>query len=141
MLVVPDASELRLLTYQQERWNDNGVAIGLFVSNHTPVAGDLLADYEAIEATFPGYARGNVNDWVSPVSDGAGRARTQSLNVLEFARVANGAAETAYGYFAVSIEVNELLWAELFAVPFPIDDETADPILIRPRFTLRSEPP
>ena len=141
MLLVPDEGEGQMMEQLRSLWNSTSLIVGLFVSAHTPVNTDVLADYEAIEATFPGYARSDPVPWGAPDTDGAGRARTTSDDVLIFMRVANGAPEKAFGYFVIDVASNLLMWAEEFAVPFVIDDETADPILVRPRITLRHEPP
>lgn len=141
MLLVPDEGENRLLEQLKDFWNATSQQVGLFQSSHTPANGDVLADYEAIECDFPGYARQDSLAWGVPDTDGAGRARVTHNDVLVFTRIANGAAQSAFGYFVVDVPSNVVLWAEEFAAPFPIDDETADPILVRPRLTLRSEPP
>lgn len=97
-----------------------GFKVGLFKSPHTPVVGDTLATYLAIESTFPGYAQMVAAGWSSEGVDGLGGAFTQMAAAVVFT-VTGANAEFAYGYFIYNNNNSRLLGAEEFPGPGPYD--------------------
>jgi hypothetical protein len=87
----------------------------LFRSTKTPAAGDVLADYAAIECTFPGYAAIAQNSWATPTLV-AGRAYSE-CPLRTFTRTSGGSGDTVYGFFladAATGSSGKLYGAQLF---------------------------
>jgi hypothetical protein len=111
--------------------------MGLFMGNVVPADGDALATYTAVEATFPGYARVDLANWLAAADDGAGRARTLA-DLITFTRGAGGAPQNIYGYFVFDATPT-LLWAERHPSAPVIMAILGDMFRVNPAFTLRSE--
>lgn len=86
----------------------------LFKSTRTPSHTDVLADYTAIECTFPGYAAIQLTSWLAAAIV-AGKAYTEASNQT-FTRTSGGSGDTVYGYFLADTNGSsgKLLGAMLF---------------------------
>lgn len=89
----------------------------LFTSSHEPVAGDDLATYEGIEASWTGYARQSPAPWDAALLSDDGRSFAYS-SLLSFPCTAVDPGTFVWGYAVVLDPV--LLWAEqLVVMPVP----------------------
>lgn len=72
--------------------------IGLYVSSHTPAAGDTISTYNAIECTVPGYARITLSSgaWSVGVS---GSIATYTYPTLTWNFTTNTSVQSIYGLF------------------------------------------
>jgi hypothetical protein len=108
-LLTPDVGLVELVNELRAEWG-NSLQIGLYVAAHTPIRTDDLVTYQAIEASYPGYARQFVQAWGPAIIDGAGRAGTRA-DFVTWDNPAGGAPEWVYGYFVLT-QTGKLLWAE-----------------------------
>jgi hypothetical protein len=83
----------------------------LFVSNHTPVPGDLAATYAAIECAAGGYAAITTNSWAAVAQNAANQAETDEI-VRTWTFTGSGLPVTIYGVFFLDVGGN-LMFAEL----------------------------
>jgi hypothetical protein len=111
----------------------NTLQLCLFTNNYTPAAGDTLANYT--EATFPGYARQAVSNWIP--STVAASVATSNADQKQFQRNATGTGQAVYGYFVLD-GAGALLFAERDpAAPITLTNQ-GDTYLITPKFTYQS---
>lgn len=100
----------------------------LFTSAHDPAPDDDLSVYEAIEASWTGYARQVAGPWDAPLIDGDGRAFSYSA-ALDYTVTAVPPGTLVYGYALALSSV--LLWAErLVIMPVP---SAGNPLTLRAR--------
>lgn len=132
-LVIVNNGRTTLLS-QLRTWFNSNTFLKLFINNHTPVRGDVAADYT--EATFGGYAQYTLSSWGAP-------ALTADFHALitEIVRtfVCTGAPFTnvVFGYYVVD-GGGALLWAELAPASFAVDAINKAYTVI-PQFTFTSE--
>jgi hypothetical protein len=93
----------------------NGSTLRLFTSNHTPVQGDTLATYTAIEAAFGGYAAITLNSWGAAFTNAAHTAESDEV-VRVFTATGAGLPVTIYGCF-IKLNDGTLGYADLFQTP------------------------
>lgn len=89
----------------------NGAELCAFVSNHTPVHGDVAATYTAIEATFGGYSRITLNSWSAAYVNASLEAQIDEA-VRTWTATGSGLPQTIYGIFILSAG-GTLLYVEL----------------------------
>jgi len=87
----------------------SGAEVLLYTTFHEPVAGDTLATFEAIEASWTGYARQSPEPWDAASVGGDGRAFSYSA-LLTFPVTSVGAGTIVYGYCLI-LSPNDI-WAE-----------------------------
>lgn len=134
MLLVPDVGLTALLDVLTGEFT-NTLEVGLFNAAHAPAAGDVLSDYTAIEATFPGYSRQVLDNWTAALLIASGFAQTEA-DIVTWTRGAGAGTEDIYGYFVVDGGGN-LLWAEAPTwAPITIDT-LGQTISFLPRFSLQ----
>src|SRR4051812_4810617 len=110
-LVVPNIAEVTILESVRAELLDGG-SLRLFVSNHTPVAADVLATYTAIEAAFGGYAAITCSSWGAAYLNASNEGETDET-VRTFTATGTGLPVTVYGAFYVDSN-GALMYAELF---------------------------
>ena len=134
-LKLPDVSCLSSL--ELTRLNElQGGHLRLFVSNHAPVSGDVLATYTAIEAAFGGYASQTVNDWGAAAA--VGGVATVTAGVYTFTATGAGLPTTVYGYFYTDVN-GALAHAELFATGGVTLSAAGHTVSVVPKRTRKSE--
>jgi hypothetical protein len=69
-IVVPDQSLLDSLALDIAAGRLLGATLHAYAFAHAPAAGDLAADYTAIESAFGGYSPITIDDWAAPVLEG-----------------------------------------------------------------------
>lgn len=107
----------------------------LFTTLYAPQLGDDLAVYEAIEASWTGYARQTAGPWDAAQIGDDDRAFSYS-SLLSFDVNADPAGAIVYGYAVVLGSV--LLWAELLdSRPVPANGV---PVTIKLRVSLGNLP-
>jgi len=109
MLQVSTDGVVSMLTTLVDNWGS--IHAGLYVSAHIPLYSDTLAVYQAMEATFPGYARQPLVNWLVPGPDAEGNAVTFA-DLLTWRQTAPAVVQDVYGVFMVS-PAGDLLWAEV----------------------------
>lgn len=139
-LQVPQEGELGLLDFLKSFFNLSiNPQLALYNSNLAYSSAAVLADYDAIECTFPGYARVTLNSWGTvAVPDGSGRAYVVETLRTFIASSPPGSPETIYGYYVRDDSNGRLLWVQAAAVPRVIT-LTGDNYSVIPKLTLLSE--
>lgn len=130
-LLIPNASEVKLLEFALGFSTPGNQLLKLFINNVTPGDTDTAATYT--EMSTLGYAAKTLlkGSWSIVPSSGVGTASY----VLQTWTFTAGTAVTVYGYFVVDSSSGLLLWAEAFATP-KIAQYTGDQIIITPQITL-----
>lgn len=130
-LVVPDASELRLL---EAMLKTDAKTLHLFTNDLTPSAANTVTSY--VEMSGLGYA-------AKPLSGEGWTANTLSGEAVgshaqQTWTFGNGTPIAVYGYY-VTDSSGELLWAERFNAAPKTVQYAGDQISITPRLTLRGD--
>lgn len=113
-----------------------GAEVLLYTTFHLPALGDDLPVYEAIEASWSGYARQSAAPWDAATIDGADHSFAYS-SLLSFPVTTVSAGTIVFGY-AVLLGT-DLLWAEaLVNMPVP---EAGVPVTFKARVFLGNTPP
>lgn len=133
MNYVPNVAENTMLKNIVDNLLQGGT-LHLFKSNHTPVAGDTLSTYTAIEATFGGYAAITVSSWSVPATNGSGQSETDAA-IQTWVTTGSGLPETVYGVFYEDVN-GDLSYAELFPTGGLVLSTAGLPISYLPVFTL-----
>lgn len=136
-LLVPTSAQLIFLDDIVANGKLLNCDLALFVSNHTPVIGDTLATFNAIEAAFGGYARQTITDWGAAATIAA-HASVAAGNYT-FTATGAGLPTTVYGVYVVSV-ANELLYAELISTGGRLLSVAGQSFTYQPVFTLTTEP-
>lgn len=135
MNYVPNVAEVSLLQGIIDFLLEGGT-LHLFKTNHTPVAGDTLATYTAIEAAFGGYAAKTLTGWTAAATNGSGQAETQN-SIQTWITTGAGLPETIYGVFVEDVN-GDLAYAELFPTGGLVLSAAGLPISYLPVFTLET---
>jgi hypothetical protein len=124
LLFLPDQAVGNLTTFSLGQ-NTDAIALfsyGLYTTNYTPVASDILSTYVAIECVLSGYGRATM----APSAFTGGVVSHQSQYVapaLTWNFSAYGGGTTIYGLFAMYHDVSPadyLIGASLLATPYPV---------------------
>lgn len=89
----------------------NGASLCLYNTNHTPTPTDTASTFNAIEATFGGYARITLNSWSAAFLNASNAAETDEL-VRVFTATGAGLPQSIFGVYVLDAGGN-LLYAEL----------------------------
>lgn len=111
MNYTPNASEKTSLDYLISDRLQGG-DLCLFASNYTPQDTDVAATYDAIKATFGGYAEQTCSGWSAAFTNGDGQAETDEA-IHTFTATGAGLPETIYGVYYLDA-AGLLVYAELF---------------------------
>jgi len=76
------------------------LTIRLYKVDKVPAAGDVLADYDAIQADFSGYAGQNMSGWAPPIL--AGGIASIQPGTYSWGHNGGAVANTIYGWYAHS---------------------------------------
>lgn len=130
-LLIPNASEVALLSFMLGKTTPSNQTLKLFVNNVTPADGHTVSDYT--EMSTHGYSAKTLSlaSWSVASSGGVGTG-TYAAQTFSFT---SAASVTVYGYYVVDSSTGALLWAERFATPYNIQF-TGDAIVITPTITL-----
>ena len=90
-----------------------GGSLHAFVSNHAYNAADVAATYNAIEATFGGYAAITCNSWGAAFLNALNIAETDEI-VRSWTTTGSGLPQSVYGIYYLDAAGN-LLFSELFS--------------------------
>lgn len=135
---VPNDGELGLLNVViDESFNATQLNCGLFQTNYTPVDGDVLADYTAIEADFDGYAQQALGVFLAATLVG-GKAYTACPTLL-WIPTGGVTPNDIYGFFVWRNSDNVLFWAGRFTGAPIVVTGPGTPVTYTATFTLRSE--
>ena len=117
---------LNLLVNNGENAED--LVLRLYQNSHVPVDDDTLAAYT--EADFPGYAAVTLtgNLWTAQ----AGNPSSVAYEAVQFVCSADTALQTIYGYYLTRFVTGDLILAEEFAAPIPIQS-VGNRVIIAPR--------
>jgi hypothetical protein len=99
-------------------YNANRVApwqMCLYHTSHVLIAADVLATYDALETTYPGYARQALLAAAGAVNDGFGNAFA-AFGVYTFTTT-GVSAETVYGMYIRDVALGVLIGAVQFTSP------------------------
>lgn len=130
-LVVPSASEDRLLGWMLNTANSSNQTLKLFKTNVTVSASTVVGDLT--EADFSGYSAKTLTRGSWTVTQVSSKA---SASYSDQTFTASSGSQTLYGYYIVDNSGN-LLWAENFTSSKTID--SSNPLVISLKFTLASE--
>lgn len=137
MVYVPNGSEKLLL----QDIIDNilqGATLHAFVANHTPVAADTAATYNAIEAAFGGYAAITLNLWSAAFTNVSDVAQTIEA-VRTWTTTGAGLPTTVFGIYVLD-SGGQLVYAELNPAGGVTLTAAAQIFSYIPIFTLRTQP-
>lgn len=111
-------SKARRLAYLTDLQTDelNALEIHLIQTDLPPLEETTLADLEAEEADFSGYAAKTAVDMDGPLVDDSGRVKLISPNQL-FTHNGGGTANTIYGYYVTNAGNTVLEFWEKFETP------------------------
>lgn len=109
-IYVPNGAELKALEEIRTGLLQGGT-LRLFISNHTPVEGDTASTYNAIEASFGGYAALTLNGWITSFTNASNIAETDET-LRTFTATGAGLPETVYGVYYLD-PAGALAYAEL----------------------------
>lgn len=129
-LVVPNAGEVKSVGHILGKTAIENHTLKLYKNNITPAETDVAGTYT--EATFSGYAAATLTGASWTVTGGA---PTEGVYAQQtFTSNADQAPETIYGYFVVGATSGTILYAERFAAPQVVQNNT-DAIRVTPKFT------
>lgn len=130
-LLIPNASEVKLLEFALGFSTPGNQLLKLFVNNVIPGDTDTAATYT--EMSTLGYAAKTLTkgSWSIVPSSNVGTA-SYAQQTWTFTA---GTAVTVYGYFVTDSTTGVLLWAETFTTP-KVAQYSGDQILITPQITL-----
>lgn len=135
-LLVPTDSQLIFLDDIRTAGKLLNATLHLYIANHTPVIGDVLADYTAIEAAFGGYSPQTITNWAAAITASA-KAKTIAGNYT-FTATGAGLPVTVYGVYVLSA-TGELLYAELNPTGGITLSSAGHTVSYQPVFTLTTE--
>jgi hypothetical protein len=90
-----------------------GAQLALYAASHTPTGADTAATYNAIEASFGGYARITLSSWGTPFNNTSNIAEVDEI-LRTFTATGSGLPQTIYGVYCLDSGGNLL-----FADPAP----------------------
>jgi hypothetical protein len=129
-LLIPTASENKLLEFMLGFGVPGNQTLKLYVNNITPADADVAATYT--EMSTHGYAAKTLTKTSWSIAQNAGIAEgSYAQQTWTFTAAA---AVTVYGYFVIDVTTGLLLWAEKFSTAKEIEF-AGDQILITPKFT------
>lgn len=131
-LLVPTASENKLLEFTLGFATPGDQTLKLYVNNVTPADGDVAATYT--EMSTHSYAAKTLTkaNWVVAQNGGVAEGVYNAQQVWTFTAAA---VVTVYGYFVIDSTTGLLLWAEKFSSAKPVEFG-GDQILLTPKITL-----
>lgn len=130
-LIIPTASENKLLEFLLGFATPGNQILRLYVNNITPGDTDVAATYT--EMSTHSYAAKTLTkaSWVIAQNAGVGEGSfAQQIYTFTVAPVV-----TVYGYYVTDSTTGLLLWSERFSSPKPVEFG-GDQILITPKITL-----
>lgn len=135
-LFLPNQGIVRLLDVLRLNWGQ--LKVGLFLADRDPGDADTVADYQAMEASFPGYARQNLVSWTPALLIVDEFARTEA-DFVTWVRGMGAGSQTIFGYFVVD-PGGGLLWAENRPFAPMVMDTVGQTLTFMPRFALEPSP-
>lgn len=131
-LVISDEGTAEALNLLSTAWGD--MSIGLFAQPHTPSQFDDYATYAVIEASFPGYQRYALANWLPALVVPELPAVTRA-DLVVWTRTGAGPAQSVYGYF-VLLPTGTFFWSEVDPHgPVPVNN-SGDTYTVSPEFAL-----
>lgn len=133
-LIVPNASELTMLTAILEAYEGSDLKLKLYKNDYTPTASSTVANFT--EATFGGYSEVTLtySDWtIATVSNNAKAVWGEEPIVW----TVTADAHTVYGYYVVDNAETTLVWAEKYTVAKSLT--ISDTPQFQPTFSLRTD--
>lgn len=137
-LIVPKDSLQEFTQMERNYWNFTGfrTMIRLFQSAFTIDEDTLLADLEAIECDFIGYAAIPATGWADVGFDIDGRL-IHRADAVTFTLTLG--TQDVYGYFVTREDTGDLLWAENDPLAPVVLSLSNTDYIMRPRQTIGSE--
>jgi len=115
----------------------DSVSLGLFKQPLGPTVDSTLAELEAIEADFPGYARIPLGAWTGPFTAQNGKTLVAD-GAIVFEATGDDSTNTIYGQFLVGSDSLTLIGAEPFNSPISLG-EAGRALVVTPMVGLPSE--
>lgn len=97
-----------------------GAICKLFQEGLSPTPDTPLADFDAAEADFSGYAASDTITWNAPVREGAFTEQLESSITCPFTQDATTTVNTIAGYYLTSGDDTVLIGSRLFDTPIPM---------------------